>query len=630
MSNRRQILHLALGSEACELTTHLVNLQGLAATSSHDDEPAYCDLDLSHSIYNQLHVPRVLYIDEGRNMTRNKRNTVPEELASECWKGAVETLAKEHLPPADTSTAPDAFDAFFDSASIMTTNQHSRYRSQNKFQSTSRHVNWDEEEDMVDDDDQERMHRAKQAWQQQTQPELQRELEDFWSNSMETAVPTPWCHYLAPPYHPKSLLSLPTTSFEEEFGYYNYTHSLHWLEDDCFERLRWLLEECDSCQGVVLASSRAWGSGLATKLLQELEQEVPSASRWMISMTQNDESAASANGDDIDPPTWRTQQVQNVRRRLQTGLALAEHSQHAHAVLPLSGDIRPVQAAAALETATLSYRLSPAASKSAKIGLNSYYGGSYGGEFPFGTVTCLSFAEFLTSLKPSNAHLMLELDTLLPTTEYSFDSIRQGTSLERDMRMKQLRETSSKRPKDELPGLWLMDTAANGLMSPCSPYPTNRSLHDHFCLASAMRPAASQSTVSEQTLCLMESVGIRFQPEQSSATVLAHSLPRLVEGGYAAGAYWKSRYNLKPTTTTLAVLGNTTRSFGLLERTCIDMKTIFGPSMKGFYSRDVRSGILPELEDVENALSLVYNLRDTYRPPEGSGLLNEREIRFEE
>jgi hypothetical protein len=112
----------------------------------------------------------------------------------------------------------------------------------------------------------------------------------------------------------------------------------------------------------------------------------------------------------------------------------------------------------------------------------------------------------------------------------------------------------------------------------------------------------------------MEGIGIRFRPEQSLATIVHQSLYRLTDDGYSAGSYWKSLYNLKPQTDVLAVLGNSTRSFPYLRANCTEMKTVFSPSYKGLYNRDVATGLLPELEDAEHALSTVYHLRDTYKP----------------
>ena len=38
--------------------------------------------------------------------------------------------------------------------------------------------------------------------------------------------------------------------------------------------------------------------------------------------------------------------------------------------------------------------------------------------------------------------------------------------------------------------------------------------------------------------------------------------------------------------------------------------------------RDVMNGILPEVEDCEEALEYCWNVRDAYMPPESSGLLD--------
>jgi hypothetical protein len=129
-------------------------------------------------------------------------------------------------------------------------------------------------------------------------------------------------------------------------------------------------------------------------------------------------------------------------------------------------------------------------------------------------------------------------------------------------------------------------------------------------------------------------MGIRYRPERSMATILDQTLGRLTfaqDGGgslYGAGIYWK---HLLPSVDTpvVAVLGNTTRAFGLLNRIATDVKsTIRSSKFHGYVTRDVMNGVLPELDDCEEALEGCWDKRDLYHPPEGNGFEEDDNLEF--
>jgi len=281
--------------------------------------------------------------------------------------------------------------------------------------------------------------------------------------------------------------------------------------------------------------------------------------------------------------------------------------------------------AAALETATLSYRLSTTSSKS-KIGLNSYYYGSFSGDLPFGTAGKLSFGEFLSSLQPSTKYSVLELDTLLPGSAVGdlWERLQEGTSIERDHRMRQ-GHADIHRPREVLPGKWMLPTNQDGgLLSALSPQLGDRSLHHHFALSASLRPTGSSSTsTTDYVNSLMQGMGIRYRPEQSIATILDQSLGQLTANGYGAGSYWKTVWGSEQPV--LSVLGNSTRSYSQLQQVTSDMKQALSPRHRGYYNRDVLSGVLPEVEDCQEALASCLGLCDIYRPPEASGLVEDEE-----
>jgi hypothetical protein len=50
------------------------------------------------------------------------------------------------------------------------------------------------------------------------------------------------------------------------------------------------------------------------------------------------------------------------------------------------------------------------------------------------------------------------------------------------------------------------------------------------------------------------------------------------------------------------------------------MEQVLSPRFKGYLNRDTAEGILPDAEDCMEAMEKCLDLRDSYAPPEGSGL----------
>ena len=478
-----------------------------------------------------------------------------------------------------------------------------------------------------------------------------------------------------------------------------------WKEDVLFERLRHMLEACDyGIQGVSIATEgHGIYASLATCLLEELQQECKSAGRLIYHVTDennndvmtNTKPGTSTSTKDLasssppDTSTWQEAQVNRVRNHISSGLALYDFTEKAHAILPLrlsAKDIKTsssslswfratAQIAMALESCTLPFRFNGQATTTStgegrtsmpeyQMGLqNAPFLAQGGSDTSWGsTATRLTFSEYLNILQPSSSHSMLELDILsqsidkkrMITNQKLYDSIRQGTSVERDHRTRRNDGSNYRsRPRETPPGSWLHDSPPldsttsstcrrGGLLTSLSyinstkcPAPNlDRSLNHHFALSTSVRPILLPSTndhdgitMSNYLTCLVQSMGIQYRPERSMATVLDQSIGQLTckdgGGNYGAGIYWK---HLLPEVDApiLAVLGNTTRAYSSLNGIATDMKDAMRASrFRGYFNRDILNGVLPEVEDCEEAMEACLNKRDIYHPPQGSGLVAE-------
>ena len=685
MTREREILQISLGSPACQVTAHLLNLQGLAATADHDSgEAPYCQVAVTHCVSEQLRVPRALLIDAPMQ-TRRPTTEAPtaDDISlrhtSAAWFGKVEPLSIHALAEASPTTvmkkdAPlnDWWQNFHNTSLLLAHSDFSRYRVSPSIpvnvapvytasSANSRHVDWDdlgdeeeEEEEETEAERRQRLERQHRQWQRGTLSPLQSQLEHQWDMMFqespteqpkhEGCPPTSfrpddllWTDYLAPPLHPRSILSVPTMHAEAYFPIASGKSMSPWIEDEIFERIRTMLEDCDSCQGSVISTS-GFGSfsGVSTQILHYLHDECPSASRIVLSYDNVKKSGEASNElkkektltklEDTSE-NWRSHYIESTRESVSRAMAWYDFIESSHAILPLTLPVdsypsnfhASAATATALEAATLPFRVRP--NGNLRIGTNSYYYGTFSGESAFGTVPNLSLAEFLGVVKPRDRLSMLELDALPGTySDEMRQSLVEGTSIERDRRMRESPHLiGTHRPRDALPGRWLLSPSEGGHLTSFSfQEPTSRTLHTHFALASALRLSkADNVSLTGYVDAVMQGMGIRYRPEQAVSTILNQSIATVTNTGYGAGSYWKSVWGDRPV---LSVVGNTTRIYPTLHNAATNLKTALSPRSRGFYNRDVANGILPEMEDCQECLSSLWDLRDLYHPPEGSGL----------
>jgi hypothetical protein len=399
-----------------------------------------------------------------------------------------------------------------------------------------------------------------------------------------------------------------------------------------------------------------------------------------VSDTENTSTATNPSSDDgvaffaPSSNSWQEAQVNRIRKQLSRGLALYDFTEKAHAVLPLqlpredSSSLSWFRATAkiamALEASTLPFRFhgrnltaEAGRSSSYQIGLqNAPFLAQGSSDSAWGTTaTRLTVSEFLQVLQPSQSYSILELDILSQTMDREnpasnqglYNLIQQGTSVERDQRTRESRGHSYRtRAREVLPGTWMQDIRhlsqeRRGLLSSLSygngretsGMNLDRCVHQHFALSTSVRPVLSLPsddmsgmTISNYLTCLVQGMGIQYRPERSMATILNQSIGQLTfgeEGGgnnYAAGIYWK--YLIPQVDTpVVAVLGNTTRAYGSLNTVATEMKEGMKTTrFRGYFNRDVVNGVLPEMEDCEEALEACWNKRDVYLPSSGFGM----------
>jgi hypothetical protein len=154
----------------------------------------------------------------------------------------------------------------------------------------------------------------------------------------------------------------------------------------------------------------------------------------------------------------------------------------------------------------------------------------------------------------------------------------------------------------------------------------DRSLHYNFASSAALRMerTANVNVLDEYSTCLLESMGIRYRPEQAMATVVRESLSDLTRNGYAAGSYWAKRRH--GAAVQLATLDNSSRVYPYLHHLAMTTERIVAPGSRrsldrSRYHQDWALGLVPELDDAKDAATRVLDLHDSYTPPESSGLV---------
>lgn len=446
------------------------------------------------------------------------------------------------------------------------------------------------------------------------------------------------------------------------------------------DKIRKWLEECDAIKGIQLTidNDKSLFGGIASNVLEELNDECKSVGKFSVLVYDGDNFDPLQNNASIDNngnhdndannnAYWRSERkvVNTFRSHLNNGLNLHGIEENSDLVLPLSlkqcwkslkggssgnnydGTLFEASAvgALALEAVTLSYRLLKCSgsrgNKSSKVGIMAGYyqgsGHSSSDDDVFPTVESLSFHEFISSLRPSNAHTMLELSTCMKNSN-SIDldnRLIQGTSIER-RRLEEERERNRNsmyyrrsRGRDVSPGLWLEDSDNGGILNPLIPMEgkeSNRSQHRHFTMSSSFRPSnhsspsTSNNSLSTYTTILMEGMGIQYRPQSSVSTIVNQSLSDLTSShSYAAGTYWSSIFKCCGSDIknipVLTVLGNSTRVHSHLNSSAKNMSQALSRKYQGYLSRDCMGGMVPEREDCTDALEKCLSLRDTYEPP---------------
>jgi hypothetical protein len=684
-------VQVAFGPSACHLASHWLNLQGLAATTTGQQQRdgdaaaaavvALCSAPVMHSVYRETYVPRAILVDYPYHPQQQQ---APSLLATAGGGGGqpLQPLGQErqegegdlrphYQPQQQHHKASVSYEEFTRLAASLAFHPNSRYHvpshktqhqstSSSAFAPTGRQVNWDEEEEEEEDDedrtrnDENEDRRRHEAWKREFTA-AQETLDRFWEQesssspieegpTAEVGTQPPsgrdWRTMLMHPYRPDgTILTAPRMSLGTGHGaganpvVETYTSGqtpdvTSWMETTVWETARQRLEECDSCQGLILGHSGAVFAGWATSFLREWNDECPHKSCLVVA-TSSSEMSLTGGGNNNG---W-----DEKRHILQHLLALDDHNDLADAVLPChvgGDDVVSAEAACALEAATLPFRLQPSSSKSrARTLLSS---ATLNQDDFTGT---LSFREFLrTLLRQSASRNLLHLSSYRPgpTNEDNLlqTALLQGTSIQRDYRMRQPGYAGGgiHRGPDELPGKWLSETTVGGLMSNWLPNTPihgpvgDRSLHYNFASSAALRMSATVNGIDDYATGLLESMAIRYRPAQAMATVVNESLSDITCNGYAAGSYWATHQRRRAATVQLATLDNSSRVYPYLHHLVTATERIMAPGSRrsldrSRYNQDLALGLVPELDDAKDATTSIMDLHDCYTPPESSGLV---------
>jgi hypothetical protein len=754
MTFPRPVLHFALGTTACSVSTHLGHLQGLSGTQGrHDDDdggPApQCDVHVTHDLWQEgrnssLYVPRTLFVDHSFPLEGE-----PEDCNSNCHaqrsvRPVIQRLNQSAIEKSlwtSSSSTDDVFCSSIENDSFMfqagpsdprvprqdpgnheysdtivpavralAYSPHSRYqgthgnpsRNIQSFRDTSnsRHVDWDavmETEEQDDDSDEENNQRRRRQRLDQEQLQsaaaLQDQLDHYFQqggerNSSPTSAATqspnsPWLwhwtqfHRLAPSTPSRTPISVPLGSSnsasssgmmpglssssgiydEADFSYSQVSQAggnfmPDWYENVVWERVRHELERVDDIHGFTLAvSDSSLYAGLATCLLRSLAEESSRAPKWIWSLQDSATMSDSA-----------ARPVLGIRHQVERALALKDFHESTAGILPLtlptdrSTAHAAIRLAVTLETVTLPYRLQ-SSSSSSLMALHSQYYGHFDGSSNFGTESRLSLSDYLRVLHPRPGQTVLELETILPVRNSTarspvlshqslWNHLQCGTSVERDQRMRLGRDVGIRRPREVLPGGWMMPLSVDvaptdvalgeGILTSLTPRldgsykhgsrSNDRSLHRHIALSTNVRTSipnqydarSAEPTLKKYADCLLEGMGVRFRPESSIATISAVDIGTLTGNGYAVGAYLRSALRTTEGLPILSTLSNSTRVYPYLHEIASGMEDALSRQNRGLYNREMMN--LPEREDCDEAMIACFDLRDRYTPPQGSGL----------
>jgi hypothetical protein len=564
-SGGNEVLHIALGDVSCAITAHWQTLQGWAALESPSGDPS-----ITHATYNGRYVPRSLLVGTVRSsLGGSDDSSLPSAAA---WSGPIETM----ILSTDVNNRTSMPAASSDPMCSGGTNElpsWDRYRvpvpaAPPSYASQGRQVNWEEEaEDMEDEEE---------KWDPDLRPRYVAPPESS-SALQQTPMMDPAPSIPAPSSDPK----VPGTSWYDVLRQAPMSPSLcldappDWegsaeFRDALWDRIRRILEACDQAPGLWLMQDAPATAAAGTPVLHTWQEECPRAP-----------GATTLYVEETASPSTKTENSSSLNTMMMQHMCvLAEQTAASSLWLPLhcpdAGSV-----ARALECVTLCYRRT-------------------GGAVAFCStvdeedmMTTWNYRDFRRALlRHAASRNVLELDVLSDAPRGAWLSwLQPGTSVERDAR-----ETSRGAPGD-----WMNAAANDGGMwtslTPPAGGAADRNRHYHYALAASLRyTAIAPNEMPKYVTSIMESMGIRYRPEQALCTV--------VRQGFSSFA---APYQSLPTST-MAIVGNTTRIYPYLHARA----TVRLPS----YLR----GCTMERDDVLEAQMACLDLRDSYAPPRGSGL----------
>jgi hypothetical protein len=171
---------------------------------------------------------------------------------------------------------------------------------------------------------------------------------------------------------------------------------------------------------------------------------------------------------------------------------------------------------------------------------------------------------------------------------------------------------------------WLPNTPTQGPVG-------DRSLHYNFASSAALRMSGTVNGLDGYATGLLESMGIRYRPEQAMATVVNETLSDVTCNGYAAGSYWATHQRRRAVTVQLATLENSSRVYPYLHHLVTTTERIVAPGSRrsldrSRYNQDLALGLVPELDDAKDATTSMMDLHDSYTPPESCGLVFDDDV----
>lgn len=502
---------------------------------------------------------------------------------------------------------------------------------------------------------------------------IKNQREEEGKDKNDTEIHLSWLDYLMPPLPPKSssMLSTPfltgtgtnnrviggqshnhdhpqnqgqsvMNQYDSFFqGYKMQEENKSWMEDVLLDTyLRKMLEDVDYISGFQLmvdnfcASSRGSSSsgvfaGMATHVLEHLQDECKSAPKFSVLITSDDEGKSTTC--DVD-------QALHFRQSMDNCFALNGLAENSDLVLPInqstisSSDSTTLfessaMTALALESATLPYRLeqSPSSNPQKMKKYPISIAGSYisSDTQPQVSLPAMNMRDFVTSLLPSSnssyRHVYLGLQSQICIDK---DGCEEGKGPQESLNHllidqqqdhcgdKRMRSTGRQQLQRTQPGSWIRDGSLSNLsyfssIQSAKQQQREEQRHDYFSIAASFRPSpnthsinkiiAATTTASTQTsssLPLLDPIQLYTQPlitslihrgyapheifslpDKVSSCIVPQSVSELIHG--SGLVYWNSilsssqnngNRNINSPIGHLSVLSNSTQSFDLLDK----------------------------------------------------------------